>query len=73
MDVHVWQIVEYKYSRGTAGLLKRQQSEKRELSLDNESFKLKELNWLLRMPPGYAHDKKNFKILKVRRHPPQAN
>ena len=45
----------------TAGLLKRQQSEERELSLNNESFKFNEVNWLLGMPPGYAHDKKKFR------------
>ena len=52
-------------SFSTAGLLKRQQSEEDELSLNNESFKLTEVNWLLGIPPGYAHDKKKFKILKV--------
>ena len=46
----------------TAGLLKRQQSEKRKLSLYNESFKFKEVNWLIGMPPGYAHDKKIIQI-----------
>ena len=49
----------------TAGLPKRQQSEKHKLSLNYESFKLNKVNWLLGMPPGYAHDKKNFEILTV--------
>ena len=40
---------------GTAGLLKKQQSEVGQLSLNNESFKLNEVNWLLGIPPGYAH------------------
>ena len=44
----------------TAGLLKRQQSEECELSLNNESSKLNEVNWLLRIPLGYAHDKKKI-------------
>ena len=45
----------------TAGLLIRQQSEERELSLNNESFKLNEENWLLGIPPGYAHLLKKFR------------
>ena len=35
------------------------------MSLNYESFKLNKVNWLLGMPPGYAHDKKNFEILTV--------
>ena len=34
-----------------------EKSEEGELSLNNESFKLKEVKWLLRIPPGYAHAK----------------
>ena len=40
--------------------VKNEKSEEGELSLNNESFKLNEVNWLLRIPPGYAHDKKKF-------------
>ena len=63
--------------------MKNEKSEEGELSLNNESFKLKEVNWLLGISPGNAHDKTFFKILKVgdwskilaglRRRPPQAN
>ena len=31
------------------------------MSLNNESFKLNEVNWLLGIPPGYAHLWKKFR------------